>query len=185
MGDKQSNWKVLASEEVADLKLFKARFDYMKNPRNGNTDRMIILESPDAANVIAITADQHLLFAKQYRFGISAETIEIPGGIVDPGEEQAVAAQRELREETGYVSDKWTYLGKVPSNPVFMTSYIHHWLAEDVRLEHQQELDDGEAVEVVKIPITEVKEKLATGYFQHPHTVNALILFFAKQKELF
>jgi ADP-ribose pyrophosphatase len=175
-------WQRVRSELLADLKLFRARFDFMKNPRNGATDRMIVLETPDAANVVAITKDQQMLFVEQYRFGISQRTLELPGGIVDMGEDQAVAAQRELREETGYTGSQWQYLGKIASNPVFMTNYIHHHLAEEVEQTHELHLDEGEALEVITMPVSEVFQRFREGWFQHPHTVNALVLYFAEKQ---
>lgn len=143
---------------------------------------MIVLESPDAANVVAVTKDEHILFVQQYRFGIHAETLELPGGIVDAGEDHATAALRELREETGYTSQHWQHLGSVPSNPVFMTSYIHHHLAEDVEWTDVLKLDEGEALEVVKLPMQEVFQRWRQGGFGHPHTLTALMLFFVKKQ---
>ncbi|MFN7116708.1 MAG: NUDIX hydrolase [Saprospiraceae bacterium] len=176
----QTQWERLRSELLADLKLFRARFDFMKNPRNGATDRMIVLETPDAANVVAVTPDQKMLFVKQYRFGIQQDTLELPGGIIDENEDPAAGAERELREETGYTGSQWQYLGKIASNPVFMTNYIHHYLVEDVALTHNLFLDDGENLSVLTMPVAEVWQRLREGYFQHPHTVNALVLYFAK-----
>ncbi|HMQ45799.1 MAG TPA: NUDIX hydrolase [Saprospiraceae bacterium] len=173
-----TDWIKKSSAKGPDLKLFKARYDLMVNPRNGKSEQMIILESNDSVNVVALTPDRHVLFVRQYRFGIADYTLELPGGIVDAQEVVAHAAQRELREETGYSSNRWTELGKIPSNPVFMNSYIHHWLAMDVMLTHEPELDDGEAVETVLIPLETVRQQYQSGFFQHPHTVNALLLFF-------
>lgn len=181
MSESTARWQRVQSEVLADLKLFRARFDWMQNPRNGITERMIVLESPDAANVVATTPDQQMLFVRQYRFGTSTEILELPGGFVDPGEDHAQAAPRELREETGYSGGQWAYLGSIASNPVFMTNFIHHYLAENVTLTHALSLDAGEDLKVETLPIAEVYQRWRTGWFQHPHTVNALLLFFARQ----
>jgi len=173
-----SSWKVQHSEPGPDLSLFKTRFDHLTNPRNGITQRMIILDSPDAANVVAITPNQELVLVRQYRVGIGFETLELPGGIVDEGEEHHFAAQRELREETGYASNNWNFLGSIPSNPVFMDSYIHHWLATDCVPTHALDLDSGEAVDLELMPLEEAFQCWKSGFFQHPHTVNALLLYF-------
>jgi ADP-ribose pyrophosphatase len=174
-------WEKISSEPGPDLKLFRARFDFMKNPRNGKTERMIVLEGNDSANVIAITPQQEMLFVRQYRFGIEDYTVELPGGIVDNGEDHGAAARRELIEETGFSSSKWQYLGKVPSNPVFMDNWIHHWVALDVEETGDIKLDDGEEVELLRIPVSEVRRKMTEEFFLHPHTVHALVIFFARE----
>ncbi|MEO1438670.1 MAG: NUDIX hydrolase, partial [Bacteroidota bacterium] len=115
------DWKTKHSEAGPDLKLFKARFDWVEHPRTGHEAKVVILESPDSANVIPITPEGRILLIRQYRFGIGAYTLELPGGLVNPDETASQsAAARELLEETGYGGTNWHYLGAVPSNPVFM-----------------------------------------------------------------
>ncbi|MCB0569180.1 MAG: NUDIX hydrolase [Phaeodactylibacter sp.] len=172
------NWKTIKQEYGPGLKLFQVRFDYVINPRNNQEGRMVILEGADSANVVALTQARRLLFVRQYRFGISDYTLELPGGIVDPGEGHKVAAMRELEEETGYGGGRWSYLGSIPSNPVFMNSYIHHWLAEEVEEHAIQQLDAEEEVQVVSLSLEQARRMLYQGEFLHPHTVNALLRFF-------
>lgn len=179
-----SSWKRERFEEGPSLKLFQARFDFMKNPRNGKTEKMIILESTDSVNVIARTPDKEILFVRQYRFGIGKETLELPGGLVDRGEDAIIAAKRELEEETANIAVEWISLGKIASNPVFMDSYIHHYFADSVQADGNQHLDDGEMIEVVKIPEDEVYQLFIKGVFQHPHTVNALFRYFVHTQKI-
>ena len=181
MSSDKKHWTCVKSEEGPDLKLFQARFDYMLNPRNQLTEKMIILASPDSVNVVPMTKEKEIVFVRQYRFGTRTYTLELPGGIVDPGEDHGVAAKRELQEETGFSSASWEYLGKIGSNPVFMDSYVHHWVARDVELTHEISLDAGEDVEWITIPLEEVKQRLLGGKFEHPHAVNALLRFFGPQ----
>ncbi len=174
----KKTWRVVDTRPGYDLKLFASRFDIMENPRNGAIEPMIILESRDAANVVALTGDQEIILVRQFRFGTKTETLELPGGLIEGGEAVMPAAQRELQEETGYTSEQWSVLGKIASNPVFLDSYIHHLLALDVQLTHQPRLDPGEDIEVVLYPVPEVRRMLKQGTFEHPHTISGLVAFF-------
>lgn len=178
MASPEKEWQRLSSEVGPDLKLFRARWDEMRNPRNKKSQRMIVLQSRDAVNVVAVSLDKKIIFVRQYRFGIGDFTLELPGGLFDMDEAVDAAAKRELREETGYVSNKWSALGKVASNPVFMDSYIHHYLADKAEAKFDLDLDEGEDVEIVALPADEVKRMLHAGEFLHPHTVSALMLYF-------
>lgn len=174
------SWQRQYSEPGPDLKLFRARFDFMTNPRNGLTERMVVLESPHAVNVVALTPRHEILLVRQYRFGIGYETLELPGGIIDAGEDHFQGAARELREETGYTGTNWEYLGKVASNPVFQDCYIYHWLLQDAQHTHPLHLDAGEDLRMEAIPAAEVQHMLLQGAFEHPHTVSGLLRYFAQ-----
>lgn len=181
MNEHQDNtkWQRLRSTPGPGYNIFSLRFDEMLNPRNGHSDTMIVLESPDSVNVVAITTGGEILLVRQYRFGTGSYTLELPGGVVDSGEDSGAAARRELLEETGYAGTAWNYLGKVASNPVFMNSYIHHWLVEGVTLNALQRLDPGEEVEVIALPVGEAYRRWVAGEFEHPHTVSGLLRYFA------
>ncbi|MFZ4377176.1 MAG: NUDIX hydrolase [Saprospiraceae bacterium] len=177
--DNNQIWFIEKSEHGPDLKLFEARFDFIKNPRNGITEKKVILSGGNAVNVIALTSSNEIVMVRQYRFGTASYTLELPGGLVDPDESLVKAAERELEEETGYTCvEKLIPLGKIGQNPVFMDSYVHHFLALDVKLTKQQTLDDGENIEVILMPLEELKFRWQKGEIEHPHSVNALLRYF-------
>ena len=177
--DKPQKWKTISSKQGADLKIFKVRHDQVLNPRNGKEMEAIVLESADAANVVAITPENKVLMVQQYRFGTQQITLEVPGGFVESGEPNLAAVQRELQEETGYTSTNWSFLGTVESNPVFMNSYVHHWLAKDVKRTDIPQLDEGEDIQMLELTIEEIKQHIKAGRIAHTHTISALVRVFS------
>jgi ADP-ribose diphosphatase len=167
-------WTRHASEPGPDLMIFRARFDLLENPRNRERLRRLVLQAPAWVNVVALTPEQRLLVVRQFRFGTGRVTTEIPGGVVDPGEEPLAAAQRELREECGAVSERWTSLGAVEPNPAFQDNLCHHFLAEDVRTVQAQELDRGEDIAIETLSLDEVRERIRSGEIRHSLVVCAL-----------
>lgn len=154
--------------------LFRPRWDQLRNPRTGEVLRRLVLETPTWVNVVALTPERRLVVVRQYRFGTRAVTTEIPGGLVDRGEAHGEAARRELREETGYTSQAWSYLGAVEPNPAFQDNLCHHWLAEDALPTHPQELDGGEDIEVATLDLAEVQSQILAGEIRHALVLTAL-----------
>jgi 8-oxo-dGTP pyrophosphatase MutT (NUDIX family) len=154
--------------------LFRPRWDRLANPRTGEEFDRLVLETPDWVNVVALTPERRLVCVHQFRFGSGAITLEIPGGMIDRGEEHRAAAERELREETGYTSARWRYLGAVEPNPAFHDNLCHHWLAEDCVLSHAQEPDPGEDIVIESVPLETIRERIARGDIRHSLVISAL-----------
>ena len=184
MQKKENQWELLKTEFGAKNLLFQVRTDTLINPRNNKPVKITVLTGNDAANVIPITKDGHILMIEQYRFGISRKTLEVPGGMIDDGEDPEKAVKRELLEETGYGGGNWESLGAIPANPVFQDAYIHHWLATDVELIGATNFDDAEDIGLKKMPIEDVLKLFKKGAIEHPHTVNALLKAFLKMRLL-
>lgn len=172
--DELKEWERTSSEPGDSMMLFTPRLDTVINPRSGQSLRRLVLETPDWVNVIARTPDGEFVFVKQYRFGSACMTYEIPGGMVDSGEPHAVAAKRELREETGFSAESWTYLGSVQPNPAFHDNRCHHYLAENVRATDSQELDNGEDIAIVLLSEAELRGLIETGEIAHSLVLTAL-----------
>ena len=98
-------WKCIRSRTDQSYRIFSIRTDTTLSPRTGAEHDFYVIESRDWVNVIPITADQQVVMVKQYRHGSRQVTLEIPGGLVDPGDTPEKAASRELLEETGYQAD--------------------------------------------------------------------------------
>ena len=160
-------WKLLKQTPGPELKVFNSRFEQRLNPRNGKELECLILDSKDWVNIVALTPAGETILVKQFRFGSGSVTIEIPGGVIDPGEDHAAAAKRELKEETGFVSEKWTYLGASEPNPAILNNLCHHWLAEDAEKRYEVNLDDGEDIAIITASPTEIKAAVKSGRLRH------------------
>ena len=164
----------LRSEPGIDLTIAKIRFDHLINERNGARIKVTVMESPDCANVVALTPEREIILARQHRFGIQQPTLELPGGMIDAGEDPLEGIRRELREETGYTGSDWTHLGRLAANPVFQDSFIDHFVLIGAECTHPVQFDEAEDIEVVKVPLDEVWPMLRSGELMHPHSVTAL-----------
>lgn len=179
MSDDELTWQRLGSRyEDAGLMLFEKRIDTLRNPRNGQTFDRLVLESVDWVNVVALDTHGRSLMIRQFRFGVGYNTLETPGGMVDPGEDSKTAAARELLEETGYSSDNWQYLGAVEPNPAFHNHLCHHWLATDVELTKPQDLGAGEAIELEFMSQEQVRDAVMCGELKHALALSALARVF-------
>ena len=179
MSDDDLTWQHLSSRyEEAGLMLFEKRIDTLRNPRNGEIFDRLVLESVDWVNVVALDADGRSLMIRQFRFGVGYNTLETPGGMVDPGEDSGTAAARELLEETGYTSKRWQYLGAVEPNPAFHNHLCPHWLAKDVVLSKEQDLGAGEAIATEFMTQARVRDAVVSGELKHALALSALARVF-------
>lgn len=166
-------WKKIESEDGGNFRIFRARWDTSESPRTGNRHRFVVLESPDWINIIPLTPEGKVVFVEQYRHGDETITLEVPGGMVDPGETPMQAALRELREETGYESDGTVHLGSVAPNPAFLNNRCHSFVTFNAHQVTTQAFDGTEDIALHEIPLANVPELIYTGKITHSLTIAA------------
>lgn len=147
--------------------------------RSGVKKPFYMLDFPNWVNVIAITPAQEMVFVKQYRYGSDRVELEIPGGVVESGEDVVTAGCRELMEECGYAGETVRVIGSVNPNPALQKNSCSTVLVENAFLAGEQQMDEMEDIEVVLIPVDQVYGDLASGSFpvNHGLVLNALSFY--------
>jgi ADP-ribose pyrophosphatase len=158
---------------VAEYKVTKVREDrYRFEPEQMEAD-FLVCESNDWVVVLPVTVDGEVVFVRQFRHGVGHVVLEIPGGLIDVGESAEEAAERELREETGYEATSMRQVADLLPNPALNSAHCHVVLAEGCRPIQGQDLDPFELIEIVTHPLTEVPSLIRSGQFNHAQAIAA------------
>lgn len=161
------SWTLLGSREVSDERIFRLRHDLYRFEPSGAVRDFVVLESPSWVNVVPVTVDANVVLIRQYRHGVRAVTLEVPGGMVDADESPKAAAAREMREETGYVAERVRPLGRVLPNPAIQDNWCYLFAAEGCRPSGQATPDAFELIEVIERPMGDIPAMIQRGEIAH------------------
>ena len=178
-GEGSVKWKMLDRSELLACPLFTVTERRNQGP-GGRVGRFVVLEAPDWATVVPVLRrgdETFFLMVRQYRHGSDEVSVEFPGGVVEPGEDPAAAAARELAEETGYAASSIRLAGSVYPNPAFMGNRYHVFVAEGLELAGDTDLDEHEVIDAFLVPAMEVRDLMGKG--QYSHALMAAALFMA------
>ena len=154
--------------------------DTMKIP-NGNTAVWDFIDHKGAAACVAVKENGNLIMVRQYRNALERETVEIPAGGINPGEDMQSAALRELEEETGYKAGKCEFLLSIRTTVAFCNERIDIYLAEDL-IEGEQHLDDAEDIRLEAFELDELYDMICNGVIQDAKTVAAILAYKCRNK---
>lgn len=176
-------WQRIRSQFNQFFRIFSVRTDTAVSPRTGEAYDFYILESRDWINIIPITPENQVVMVKQYRHGSGEVTLEIPGGIVDPGDSPQGAALRELLEETGYQAEDWAEIGSVNPNPAIFNNRCYTFLARNVKRTSNPMPDQTEDIEVVLVPLADIPAYIREGKIDHAIVIAAFYSYFLQNQE--
>lgn len=164
--------RTLVSTRVLDLKS-----EHYRHPVRGTQKDFVVIHAPDWVNVVAVTPDMRIILVRQFRFGSSALSLEIPGGVIEKGEDPVAAGIRELSEETGYGGGKVRLLGSVFPNPAIQDNRCHFVLVQGAVPTSPVNWDDDEEIQVSTVPVAEALALARSGGITHSLSVAALMFY--------
>lgn len=171
-------WPERSVEVLARYKVFEVLKARRVSPRTGEDLGFFLIRTGNWVNVIPLTDDGRVVLVKQFRHGTSEFSLEIPGGILhDQHEDPALAAARELREETGFVAREMVLLGRQRPNPALFTNWCTTYLAKGCTELGQLEMDPGEDIEVITVPVQDLDVMVRDGRIDHALVLAALALW--------
>jgi len=174
---KPRKWKTLATESVYRTPIFDLHRRRSHHPLRGEHN-FFVLEAPNWVNIIPITPKREVVMVRQFRHGIAAFTLEIPGGMIDPEDRDAMtAARREMLEETGYDSADIVEIGRVHPNPAIQPNYCYSFVARHARKVQKPRFDSNEETGVVLVPMARIKSLIASSHITHALVIAAFSFF--------
>ena len=146
-------WKVLESTYLHREPWLTIRKDKCELPNGNIVPSFYVNEYPEWANAFGLTTEGKVVMVRQYRHGIQSVETELPGGVIEDGEDVRKGVEREMLEETGYRFEKFEFLGKISANPSTTNNFMHMFLATGGEKVAEQTLDIEEDVDVLLLSI--------------------------------
>ena len=165
--------KQVESREIFDGYIMHVFKDTVELP-NGKLAPREYMRHVGAVCVVPLLDDGSVLLERQFRYPVGKVLMEIPAGKLEYGENHSECGLRELKEETGCTCDDYTYLGSLIPTPAYCGEVIHMYLARGLH-SGSQKLDEGEFLDVVKIPLDEAIAMVMRNEIQDSKTQIALL----------
>jgi ADP-ribose pyrophosphatase len=171
----------MSSEDEREIyagRIVTLRLKYLPQPDGSRRLREIVDHAPGAA-VVAVDDQQRVLLVRQDRPAVNARLLELPAGLVDPGEEPIDCAGRELTEETGFAARRLEPLVSFYTSPGFTDELIHLFIASGLYAQPGAH-DEEEEIELVRLPLAEAIERVIRSEISDAKTVTGLLAYAAR-----
>ena len=169
-------WERIDSEWIFRSGFVSVRRDRCRLPDGRLSQDMYFMELRDFAMTVAITTAGEVLLSREYKHGAGDVAYTLPAGFIEAGETPDTAARRELREETGHDGDVFEALGSALVFPSFSGARGYFFLAREVRRVAAQHLDEFEEIEVVAVPLEELRRDLAAPAPRYVTDMNSALV---------
>lgn len=170
------SWKTIESETLINDYHVRVKKNKVQLPDGAVIGDFYTVTIPDAAMVAAITDDGRILLKSEYRYACDEEIIECPAGMFEEHEtDPLVVAKRELLEETGYMSENWTYLGTTRESTSKLTNTMHLFLAKSCVKTDIQHLDANEHLDLMGVSLEEAIEMVMSGVIRGNSTAHLIL----------
>ena len=173
MNEQKFYEKTIKSDTIYDGKILKLRVETVELENKRYSKREIV-DHQKGVGIIAFNGNDKIWMVKQYRKAIDKITLEIPAGLVDPGEMPIETAKRELQEEVGYLPETISYLFDMHASPGFTNDKLSFFLAKDL-VKSSLEQDEDENVEACAIEIKELYKMVENGEITDAKTIIAIL----------
>lgn len=169
----------LREERLRSEKIYRGRIlDVSKDTvllENGTEAIREVVHHPGGACVVPLTSDGCVLMVRQFRYPHHAETLEVPAGKLEYGEEPLQCAVRELKEEVGGEADVLEPLGSLYPTPAYDEEVIYMYLARQLKETHAQSLDEDEFLDVIRVPLGDAVQMVMDDRIKDAKTQIALL----------
>ena len=174
-------WTQQEVEDLQDCRVFRVARTLARSPHTGESHTFYRIDADDWVNVVPVTPEGEIVMVRQYRHGAQKVTLEIPGGIIDPGEAPGAAAARELLEETGYRGEVAELLGTVNPNPAVFGNRCFSFVVRGAREVAAIQNSATEETVVERVPAADLPRLLTRGAIDHALVVAALHWYALKE----